>query len=222
MSDCINLTGEKERLVEGEGIVDACGGRSTPSADPLSLRERVPEGRVRDGVEGCVAAALACAAGEETEVTWRRDSKGVLTGWCRLPSGEALLPAARAVAELGGRLAMVTPYLPERAQEKGEREIAYHFDLDGATLTLTVILPLEWARVPSLTPIFRNCDWQERELMELYDVQVVGHPDPRRLFLDHSLPHAPFERLVPYSTFTNAATSKVLWDKVLAGEREDA
>ncbi|MBJ6798991.1 NADH-quinone oxidoreductase subunit C [Geomonas propionica] len=169
-----------------------------------------------------VAAAMASAAGELTEVTWRRDRKGVLTGWCRLPSGEALLPAARAVAELDGRLAMVTAYLPERAKENGAREIAYHFDLDGATLTLTVILPLEWARVPSLTPIFRNCDWQERELMELYDVQVVGHPDPRRLFLDHSLPHAPFERLVPYSTFTNAATSKALWDKVLADDREDA
>ncbi|WP_136515385.1 NADH-quinone oxidoreductase subunit C [Geomonas edaphica] len=195
MSDCINLTSE--------------------------IRERGPGGGGRDGFEACVAAALVCAAGEETEVLWCQDRKGVLTGWCRLPSGGSLLPAARAVAELDGRLAMVTAYLPERAREKGEREIAYHFDLDGATLTLTVILPLQWARVPSLTAIFRNCDWQERELMELYDVQVVGHPDPRRLFLDHSLPHAPFERLVPYSTFTNAATGKVLWDKVLAGEREE-
>ncbi|QXE89821.1 NADH-quinone oxidoreductase subunit C [Geomonas subterranea] len=213
MNDCTNETGD------------------TPTA-PLSRRERAPEGRMRDGFEGGgtpdvtgvvagVASALALAAGEETTVTWRRDRKGVLTGWCRLPSGEALLPAARAIAELEGRLAMVTPYLPERSQEKGGREIAYHFDLDGATLTLTVTLPLEWARIPSLTPIFRNCDWQERELMELYDVQVVGHPDPRRLFLDHTITHAPFERLVPYSTFSNAATGKALWDRVL-GEREDA
>lgn len=164
-----------------------------------------------------LAAALALATGEEAEVEWRRDRKGVLTGWFRLPSAEALLPAGRAVAELDGRLAMVTAYLPERAKEKGEREIAYHFDLDGATLTLTVVLPLDRARVPSLTPIFRNCDWHERELMELYDVQVVGHPDPRRLFLDHSIPHAPFERLVPYSTFTNAATGKALWEQVLSG-----
>lgn len=168
-----------------------------------------------------IAALLACAAGGLTEVEWRRDRKGVLTGWCRLPSGEALLPAARAVSDLKGRLAMVTAYLPERAREKGEREIAYHFDLDGATLTFTLVLPLDGARVPSLTPIFRNCDWQERELMELYDVQVVGHPDPRRLFLDHSMPHAPFERLVPYSTFTNAATSKALWDQVLSGAAKE-
>ncbi|WP_183344617.1 NADH-quinone oxidoreductase subunit C [Geomonas paludis] len=211
MTDCAETMPERNNLL-----------RDNLPTTPLSPRERVPEGRVRDAFEDGVAAALALAAGEETTVTWRRDRKGVVTGWCRLPSGEALLPAARAVAELNGRLAMVTPYLPERAREKGEREIAYHFDLDGATLTLTVILPLQWARVPSLTPIFRNCDWHERELMELYDVQVVGHPDPRRLFLDHTLPNAPFERLVPYSTFTNAATGKALWDKVLAGEREDA
>ncbi|WP_129125265.1 NADH-quinone oxidoreductase subunit C [Geomonas oryzae] len=238
MSDCIKLTNDdpgknplslRERVAAGrvralprsEELVTADA--LTPA---LSRGERVPEGEVRDGIlTGFitkVAAAMTCAAGEETVIEWRRDRKGVLTGWCWLPCGESLLPAARAVAELKGRLAMVTAYLPERGKEKGEREIAYHFDLDGATLTLTVILPLQWARVPSLTPIFRNCDWQERELMELYDVQVVGHPDPRRLFLDHSLPHAPFERLVPYSTFTNAATGKALWDKVLAGEREDA
>lgn len=169
-----------------------------------------------------VAAALSCAMGGQINLAWRRDRKGVLTGWCRLSSAEALLPAARTVAGLDGRLAMVTAYLPERAREKGEREIAYHFDLDGATLTLTVALPLEGAQVPSITPIFRNCDWQERELMELYDVEVIGHPDPRRLFLDHTMPEAPFERLVPYSTFSNAATGKALWDKVLAGAREES
>lgn len=170
-----------------------------------------------------VGAALAFAAGDEAEVEWRSDRKGVLTGWCRLASAAALLPAGRAVADLKGRLAMVTAYLPENGKTRGEREIAYHFDLDGATLTVTVTLPLEGARVPSLTPIFRNCDWHERELMELYDVEVVGHPDPRRLFLDHSIPEAPFERLVPYSTFTNAATGKALWERVFAaGAKEES
>lgn len=165
-----------------------------------------------------VAALLASAAGEGTEVNWCRDRKGVLTGWCRLPSADSLLAVGRAIAALRGRLSMVTAYLTEKAREKGAREIAYHFDLDGATLTLTVPLPLEQAQVPSLTPIFRNCDWHERELMELYEVEVVGHPDPRRLFLDHSLPDAPFERLIPYSTFTNGAAGKALWEKVLAAK----
>ncbi|WP_026842871.1 NADH-quinone oxidoreductase subunit C [Citrifermentans bremense] len=167
-----------------------------------------------------VAALLAAAAGEETVATWRRDRKGVLTGWCRLSSADSLEAIGRAIASIQGRLSMVTAYLTEKAREKGGREIAYHFDLDGATLTLTVPLPLEGAQVPSLTPIFRNCDWHERELMELYEIQVVGHPDPRRLFLADSVPDAPFERLIPYSTFTNGAAGKALWEKVLAAKEK--
>jgi len=164
-----------------------------------------------------VASALSRGIGSETPVQWRLDRKGVQTGWCRLPEPMDILPAAQALAELQGRLSMVTAYLTAAAKLRGVREIAYHFDLDGTTLTLTCELPLQGAQVPSITPIFRNADWNEREFMEIYDIQVTGHPDPRRLFLDASIEPAAFERLIPYSTFSNGANSKALWDKVMAG-----
>jgi NADH-quinone oxidoreductase subunit C len=141
----------------------------------------------------------------------------VLTGWCRLQEPEAILPAAQALASLQARLSMVTAYLSKAAKMGRARELAYHFDLDGSTLTVTVELPLSGARVPSLTPVFRNADWNEREFMELYDIQVTGHPSPGRLFLDPSIEPAAFERLIPYSTFSSGASSKALWDKVMAG-----
>jgi Ni,Fe-hydrogenase III component G len=163
-----------------------------------------------------ITAALNRRIGEEVAVVWRFDPKGVVTGWCRLGDAASILPAARAVADLKGRLSMVTAYLPEAAQRTGNREIAYHFDLDGATLTIRIHLPSEGAQVPSLTPVFRNADWNEREFMELYDIQVTGHPDPRRLFLDESIEPAAFERLIPYSTFSNGASGKALWARVIA------
>lgn len=163
-----------------------------------------------------VPAALARRIGEEVAVEWRTDAKGVLTGWCRLREGAFILPAAEGVAELAGRLSMVTASRFDRTKEHGMREVAYHFDLDGTTLTLAIELPLDGAQVPSLTPVFRNADWNEREFMELYDIRVLGHPDPRRLFIDKSIEPAAFERLVPYSTFSNGASSKALWDKVMA------
>jgi NADH-quinone oxidoreductase subunit C len=150
-------------------------------------------------------------------VEWRRDPKGVTTGWCRLGEAAAILPAAQAVAGLSGRLSMVTACLSRSANAGKAREISYHFDLDGTTLTIALELPVEGARVPSLTPVFRNADWNEREFMELYEIQVTGHPDPRRLFLDPSIEPAAFERLIPYSTFSNGASGKALWEKVLAG-----
>lgn len=168
-----------------------------------------------------VSEMLSLWTGEEVAVEWRIDMKGVMTGWCRLQEGALILPAAEAMACLEGRLSMITAYLSDRAKLKGVREIAFHFDLDGTTLTLSIELPLEGAQIPSLTPIFRNADWNEREFMELYDIQVVGHPAPRRLFLDKAIDPAAFERLIPYSTFSNGANSKALWEKVITRNRNN-
>jgi NADH-quinone oxidoreductase subunit C len=162
-----------------------------------------------------VRAALGRWMGQEVPVTWRRDVKGVATGWCRLSGAHELLPVARALADLNGRLGMITASLGGAPQREKERELSYHFDLDGATLTVTLELPLKGAQVPSLTPVFRNADWSEREVRELYRIEVTGHPDPRPLFLDPSLGRAAFERLIPYSTFSNGASGTRLWEMVL-------
>jgi len=72
-----------------------------------------------------------------------------------------------------------------------------------------------------LTPLFRNADWNEREFMELYDIDVIGHPDPRRLFIDESIEPAAFERLIPYSTLINGASSKTLWEAVMSTKGQE-
>jgi len=48
------------------------------------------------------------------------------------------------------------------------------------------------ARLPSLTPIWRSAEFQEREIFDLYGVHFDGHPDLRRIlmwdeFLDHPM-----------------------------------
>ena len=96
-------------------------------------------------------------------------------------------------------------------------EIAYHFDLGGDTLTVIAYVP-QGGSIASLTPLYRNADWHEREMMELYSVVVTDHPDPRRLFLDASIDGAVLERLIPFSTLVNAASTKALWDKILANQ----
>jgi NADH-quinone oxidoreductase subunit C len=51
---------------------------------------------------------------------------------------------------------------------------------------------LEQCRVPSLTPVWRGCEFQEREAYDLYGVKFDGHPDLRRIlmwdeFQDHPM-----------------------------------
>ena len=46
--------------------------------------------------------------------------------------------------------------------------------------------------LPSLTPIWRSCELQEREIYDLYGIVYTGHPDLRRIlmwdeFIDHPM-----------------------------------
>jgi len=38
-------------------------------------------------------------------------------------------------------------------------------------------------RVPSLTPVWRSCEFQEREAFDLYGIVFEGHPDLRRILM---------------------------------------
>jgi NADH-quinone oxidoreductase subunit C len=47
-------------------------------------------------------------------------------------------------------------------------------------------------RLPSLTPVWRSCEFQEREIYDLYGITFEGHPDLRRIlmwdeFKDHPM-----------------------------------
>jgi NADH-quinone oxidoreductase subunit C len=37
--------------------------------------------------------------------------------------------------------------------------------------------------LPSLTPLYRSAEFQEREIYDLYGIRFEGHPDPRRILM---------------------------------------
>ena len=39
------------------------------------------------------------------------------------------------------------------------------------------------ASIASLTPVWRSCEFQEREAFDLYGIQFTGHPDLRRILM---------------------------------------
>ena len=69
--------------------------------------------------------------------------------------------------------------------------------------------------VPSITPLFANADWHEREMMELYGIRVANQPNPRRLFLDEELDAGILNEAVPLSIMMNGACTKDMWERIM-------
>ena len=181
---------------------------------------------------------LVATAPVGVQFSHKTDVKGVTTAWCRLASRNDLLPVATFLKTAGARLSTITilqpkappappppkdgetpPELPTFfggvAKDGKTFEVNYHFDIDGDTLTVVAYVPFG-GEIDSLTPLYRAADWPERELMELYSIIVHAHPDPRRLFIDPAIDGAVLERLIPFSALANAATTKGLWEQILA------
>jgi len=163
------------------------------------------------GLTGCVKGRCG--------IEWKTNRKGVTVAWCHLEKGSDLLSVAELLKTSCARLSTITASLPEHAKANGMHEIAYHFDFDGDTLTVQVRIPLE-DEVESLVPVFPNADWNEREFMELYSIKVRGCMHHRRLFIDEKIDPAVLDRLIPFSTLVNAASTKTLWERILGKSSE--
>jgi NADH-quinone oxidoreductase subunit C len=64
-------------------------------------------------------------------------------------------------------------------------EMVYHlFSLSrNRRLRIKTRLGEKDPRISSLTALWKNADWLEREVYDLFGIQFEGHPDLRRLFM---------------------------------------
>jgi len=152
-------------------------------------------------------------------VCWTYDVNENAFGWVTPGTPEALKFIAPILAEQEARLLTVTAYRSDKFGRVDGREIAYHFDIDGVIVTVTVTLDDDFPRVPSIAPWFKNAGWNEREFAELYGIEVVDHPNPGRLFIDQDLDADILDRMIPLSTLMNGASTTTLWEKVFAGKQ---
>ena len=70
--------------------------------------------------------------------------------------------------------------------EPGRIDVVYHlYSMANKTgpLIIKQRTGREGATVKSLTPVWRSCDLQEREVYDLFGVDFKGHPDQRRILM---------------------------------------
>ena len=109
---------------------------------------------------------------------------------------EDLVTAVKALQDAGwGYLVAITGMdhpapLSEAGVPEGEGslEVLYSFGNGAVCLFLRVSVPYSAARVPTLCGLIPSATLYERELMELYGVEVVGTPDTRRLIVADDWP----------------------------------
>lgn len=78
-------------------------------------------------------------------------------------------------------------------------EVVYHlFSLPlKHKLVLKAKLPHDQPAIDTVTGIWTGADWHEREMMEMLDITVTGHPDPRPLLLDDDVDEHPLLKSHP-------------------------
>ncbi len=93
-------------------------------------------------------------------------------------------------------------YLPREVKEKSKRpdgteeivvrtepgslQVVYHLysvAQRSGPLVLKQVVPRQAPAAVSLTPVWRSCELQEREVYDLFGVSFEGHPDLRRILM---------------------------------------
>ena len=90
------------------------------------------------------------------------DSWGNGFEWVTLMNAGQLPAAAALLAKHEARLCTVTALNKQLAEPV--TTLAYHFDVHGYTVTVTVPLDPAENSVPTITPWFRNADWERTRI----------------------------------------------------------
>ena len=158
----------------------------------------------------------------ESGVRHSGDAYGNAFHWFHLETPKNMTEAAAILKEAGARLCVISAYNPVAGDKATHKELCYHFELKGIVYNVTLTTTDECPQVQSITPIFANADWHEREMMELLGVPIVGHPHPTRLFLDEELDAGLLNEVVPLSVMMNGACTTDLWERILKDKEPNA
>ncbi len=80
---------------------------------------------------------------------------------------------------------------------KNSLEVVYHLysiEKKEGPIVLKVRTDREKALVPSVTPIWRGAEFQEREAFDLFGIHFEGHPDLRRILMWDTFEHYPLRK----------------------------
>jgi NADH-quinone oxidoreductase subunit C len=113
---------------------------------------------------------------------------------------EDTVPVTRTVTKMVDGVEQAVEETVEESRQRfepGFLEVVYHLysvakKHGPVVLRMRTVNRTDQVELPSLTPIWRSAEFQEREVFDLYGIVFTGHPDLRRLlmwpgFKDHPM-----------------------------------
>jgi len=89
-----------------------------------------------------------------------------------------------------------TDYWP---QETPRFHVIYQLTSLAKNLSVQIRVPVNGSspKVPTATGVYAVANWRERELLDMFGIEVEGHPDPRRILMPEDTVGHPLRKDFP-------------------------
>src|SRR5215211_148571 len=89
-----------------------------------------------------------------------------------------------------------TDYWP---QQSPRFHVIYQLSSIARNLTLQLRVPLNGdnPKLPTATRVYDVANWRERELLDMFGIEIEGHPDPRRILMPEGTEGHPLRKDFP-------------------------
>jgi NADH-quinone oxidoreductase subunit C len=102
-----------------------------------------------------------------------------------LASPEKIVAACQRMQDLGFEMLSALTAVDYWPQEQPRFHVLYEFTSVSKRLRLEIRVPVPGINptIPTVSHIYRNANWRERELWDMFGIKAEGHPDLRRILM---------------------------------------